>query len=78
MLRIKLPIFETKLRSQLLLLCTDKTNTIIIIDCQPFQHPFSLVLLQIFISAHIPNSKSCKTTNNTSIIYGVNDLRRIN
>jgi len=29
-------------------------------------------------SAHIPNSNSCKATNNTSLIYRVNDLRRIN
>ena len=28
--------------------CNCKTNTIIVIDCQPFQHPLSHVLLRIF------------------------------
>jgi len=27
-----------------------KTNIIVIIDCQPFQHPLFLVLMRIFIT----------------------------
>jgi len=53
-----------------------KTSTIIIIDCQTFQHcPSQVLTANFYHSAFLPNPNTCKASKNISVMNQVNDIR---
>ena len=77
MLRTKLPIFEIKLKSKLLLLWTAKQILSLPLIANLFKILFALPWYNFLSLPCTPSPNTCKAANNISVKNRVNDVRRI-